>query len=100
LPTGAVVRYRHDHYAPLLLNKEIRISISSIVTLATIAVLVLVLVLYIISIYNHWVSLRNRFQNDFAQIEVQLKRRYGLIPNLEETLPRPTWPMSATPWRR
>ena len=36
-------------------------------------------------IYNRLVGLRNRFKNAFAQIEVQLKRRYDLIPNLVET---------------
>lgn len=47
--------------------------------------LLLALVIYVISIYNRLVTLRNRFQNAFAQIEVQLKRRYDLIPNLVET---------------
>lgn len=44
-----------------------------------------VLVLWIVGIYNGLVTLRNRFKNAFAQIDVQLKRRYDLIPNLVET---------------
>jgi LemA protein len=40
---------------------------------------------YVVSVYNRLVSLKNRFENAFSQIEVQLKRRYDLIPNLVET---------------
>src|SRR5712671_4678416 len=40
---------------------------------------------YVVSGYNRLVALRNRFKNAFAQIDVQLKRRYDLIPNLVET---------------
>src|SRR4029077_6320342 len=40
---------------------------------------------WLISIYNGLVALRNRFKNAYAQIDVQLKRRYDLIPNLVET---------------
>ena len=48
-------------------------------------VLCVALALVCIGIYNSLVSLRNRYQNAFAQIDVQLKRRYDLIPNLVET---------------
>jgi len=45
----------------------------------------LLLIGWAVSIYNGLVQLRNRFKNAFAQIDVQLKRRYDLIPNLVET---------------
>lgn len=44
------------------------------------------LVLYVIAIYNRLVVLRNRIENAWAQIDVQLRRRYDLIPNLVETV--------------
>ncbi len=43
-----------------------------------------VLVFWVVAIYNKLVALKNQYQNAFAQIEVQLKRRYDLIPNLIE----------------
>jgi len=46
---------------------------------------VLGLIIYVVNIYNTLVTLKNRFLNAFSQIEVQLKRRYDLIPNLVET---------------
>jgi len=53
-------------------------------TMIVLAVLVMV-VFYVINIFNTLVRLKNRFKNGFSQIEVQLKRRYDLIPNLIET---------------
>jgi LemA protein len=47
--------------------------------------LAVVVGLWVAGLYNSLVTLRNRFKNAFAQIDVQLKRRYDLIPNLVET---------------
>ena len=51
-----------------------------------IVVLVVLLAIYAIVTYNGLVGLRNRIENAWAQIDVQLKRRYDLIPNLVETV--------------
>ncbi len=58
-------------------------SIALIVLIA-LGALALILVMWVVGIYNKLVELRNRFKNAFAQIDVQLKRRYDLIPNLVE----------------
>ncbi len=51
-----------------------------------IGVIVVILILIFIGIYNSLVGLRNQTKNAWAQIDVQLKRRYDLIPNLVETV--------------
>ena len=47
--------------------------------------LFVLLAIIAVAIYNNLVGLRNRFRNAFAQVDVQLRRRYDLIPNLVET---------------
>ena len=54
--------------------------------LAILAGLAIVLAMVGVGTFNRLVALKNRFQNSFAQIEVQLKRRHDLIPNLVETV--------------
>jgi len=57
----------------------------ALIAAAIVVVVVLAIAGFIIGIYNKLVALRNRFKNSFAQIDVQLKRRHDLIPNLVET---------------
>src|SRR6478752_2335069 len=57
-----------------------------IIALIVIVVVVVLLLLYVIATYNGLVKLRNRVENAWAQIDVQLKRRLDLIPNLVETV--------------
>lgn len=54
-------------------------------TLYIVLGIIAIIIIYIIAIYNGLVAYRNRFKNAFAQIDVQLQRRYDLIPNLVET---------------
>ncbi len=58
---------------------------SVLIVLGALLAVAVVAGLWIAGLYNRLVALRNRFKNAFAQIDVQLKRRYDLIPNLVET---------------
>lgn len=59
---------------------------SALAALAVVVIIGLIAVMWGVGIYNNLITLKNRYQNAFAQIEVQLKRRYDLIPNLVETV--------------
>ena len=56
------------------------------VLLIVILVVVVLVLLWFIGVYNSLVSLKNKVKNQFSQIDVQLKKRYDLIPNLVETV--------------
>ncbi len=58
---------------------------TALIGLIVVVVIIGVLAMIVIGIYNKLVRLKNQFKNAFAQIDVQLKRRYDLIPNLVET---------------
>src|ERR671932_2857553 len=51
-----------------------------------VVVAVVLLLLFVVGLYNRLVRLRNRSENAWAQVDVQLRRRYDLIPNLVETV--------------
>ncbi|HEY1663954.1 MAG TPA: LemA family protein [Verrucomicrobiae bacterium] len=57
----------------------------AVILLIIFAVVAIVLIGFVIGVYNKLVTMRNRYKNAYAQIDVQLKRRYDLIPNLVET---------------
>ena len=56
------------------------------VALIVVAVIAVILIFWVIGIYNNLVALRNNRENAFANIDVQLKQRYDLIPNLVNTV--------------
>jgi LemA protein len=57
----------------------------ALIVLIVLVAIAAIAAFWAVGIYNSLVALRNRFKNAFAQIDVQLKRRYDLIPNLVET---------------
>ena len=60
-------------------------STSAVVIIIIVGILALI-VFYVIGVYNKLVNARNKVENQFSQVDVQLKRRADLIPNLVETV--------------
>ncbi|MBC8523449.1 LemA family protein [PVC group bacterium] len=67
-----------------ILNTEPILAFAGTIAVVIVGFILLV-VIFVVGIYNGLVGLRNRVKNAYAQIDVQLKRRYDLIPNLVET---------------
>ena len=57
-----------------------------LITLLVVGGIIALIAMFVIGVYNRLVQFRNRFKNAYAQIDVQLKRRYDLIPNLVEAV--------------
>ena len=70
----------------IILAEPSTIALGGIgLVMIVLAVIVIGVIAFIIGVYNKLVTMRNRYKNAYAQIDVQLKRRYDLIPNLVET---------------
>ena len=57
-----------------------------LIALGAVGAIIIILIIIVVATFNNLVSKRNRVQDAWAQIDVQLKRRYDLIPNLLETV--------------
>lgn len=68
-----------------MLAEPSTMAIGSLAILIIVAIVVIGLIAFVIGAYNKLVTMRNRYKNAYSQIDVQLKRRYDLIPNLVET---------------
>ena len=73
-------RRRHD------LRARVSARVAAVIWVLVILGLIVVVALLLVALYNRLVRLRNRVDNAWAQVEVQLKRRWDLIPNLVETV--------------
>ena len=69
----------------IILAEPTTLILGGVAILGGLVLVVVIVGLMIIGGYNKLVTLRNRYKNAYAQIDVQLKRRYDLIPNLVET---------------
>ncbi len=66
-------------------TNERKLMIALLIVLGILVVALIIVIAFVAGIYNKLVTMRNRYKNAYAQIDVQLKRRYDLIPNLVET---------------
>ena len=69
----------------IMLAEPGTLALGLIAVLIGLVVLAIIIGGFVIGVYNKLVTMRNRYKNAYAQIDVQLKRRYDLIPNLVET---------------
>ena len=69
----------------IILAEPSTLALGALALIGGLIVVAIIFGFFVIGVYNKLVTLRNRFKNAYAQIDVQLKRRYDLIPNLVET---------------
>ena len=69
----------------IILAEPTTLALGALVIIGGLVVVAVIIAALVIGVYNKLVTLRNRYKNAYAQIDVQLKRRYDLIPNLVET---------------
>ena len=86
LPLAVADQHERCYNAGNTLRRVIPMGTSIIIFIVGFFAVAFILLLWIVSVYNGLVTHRNRYKNAFAQIDVQLKRRYDLIPNLVETV--------------
>ena len=69
----------------IILAEPATLALAALAIVGILVVAVIIIGVFVIGVYNKLVTMRNRYKNAYAQIDVQLKRRYDLIPNLVET---------------
>src|ERR1700743_3138868 len=85
MPVGLVLRLDYAQGGGTFVGTALRLMLREVpMSLIVVLVIIVVVVLFLVSTYNGLVTSRNAFKNAFAQIDVQLTRRYDLIPNLVE----------------
>ena len=80
-----IIARRRDSAKTVTELNERKNMILLLITIGVLVLIVIVAIAFVAGIYNKLVTMRNRYKNAYAQIDVQLKRRYDLIPNLVET---------------